>query len=121
MSFQFDNTLPRVDILESLLKNSPISPTVHKHLNRVYQTMLVALAASAVGALVHVNYHVGGILTTIGLIASTFWFAFTPFVPDNQENENKRTGIVCLIAFLTGISIAPLLSMVFELHGDAYV
>lgn len=121
MAFQFDSSLPRVDIFDSLLKSSPISPAVHKHVSRVYQTLLVALATAAVGSLVHVKYEVGGILTTIALIGASLWFAFTPFVAGNQENENKRTGIVCLMAFLTGISIAPGINMVFELHGEGYV
>ena len=121
MSFQFDSSLPRVDFFESLLKTSPVSPAVHKHVGRVYQTLLVALATAAVGALVHVKYEVGGILTTIALIGATFWFAMNPFVAGNQENENKRTGIVCLMAFLTGISIAPALQMAFDLHGERYV
>lgn len=60
-------------------------------------------------------------MTIIGLVAASLWFAFTPFVAGNQENENKRTGIVCLMAFLTGISIAPAISMIFELHGEGYV
>lgn len=118
---QFDSALPQVDIFESALKMTPLAPHVREHVSRVYQTLLVALASAAVGALIQVRYALGGWLTLFATLAATFWFFLTPYKPGHQQNENKRTGILCLVAFLVGCSLGPGLKMTYDTHGDGYV
>jgi hypothetical protein len=50
---------------------------------QVYATLTAAVIVSAVGIVADVNFHIGGVLTTILAFGSLTWLAFTPASPDN--------------------------------------
>lgn len=113
--------MPQVDLFESLLKTAPLSAPVRAHVSRVYQTLLVTLATAALGALLQIRYSIGGWFTAIATLATSFWLIMTPFRRGDQQNENLRTGIVCLTAFLVGCSLGPGLKATYDTLGDMYV
>ena len=82
---------PQVDLSAALLASTPLSPPVKAHIARVYQILVVFLAAAAVGTATQIRFQLGGILTLIGIIATTFWFVLTPY---NGINETKKKAVL---------------------------
>jgi len=87
----------------NLFKNSDITQDVRNHLKHVYMTLGFALFAAAVGSLIDVIYHLGGILTFFCTIGTLVWLF-------SEKDEQKRLGIFGLFALFKGMTIGPLIS-----------
>ncbi|KAG8076627.1 hypothetical protein GUJ93_ZPchr0006g46294 [Zizania palustris] len=94
---------------DSLKDFRQISPAVQSHLKLVYLTLCVALAASAVGAYLHVAWNIGGMLTLIGCLSSISILGGTPV-----HEERKRFGLLLAAALLEGASIGPLIKFAVD-------
>ncbi|CAK8539526.1 unnamed protein product [Lathyrus sativus] len=92
------------------LKNfGQISPVVRNHLKQVYLTLCFAVAAAAVGAYLHVLFHLGGILTTIACVGTSVWLLSTP-----PYEERKRLSLLMAAAMFQGASIGPLIDLAIQ-------
>lgn len=76
----------------------------------MYTTLFAALAVSAAGVLVDMQFRVGGMLTYLGSLAMILWLAVTPQSP---VNDNLRASLLMGFAFLTGIGCGGLVSMIY--------
>lgn len=113
--------MPQVDVFQALLKMADLSRSTQDHMIQVYQALLTMAVAAAVGSLVQARFALGGLFTFVGVLGSVIWLAMNPFKPNDTAVNNKRIGLACLVAFFTGVSMGPLLSMVYQTQGDGYV
>jgi FtsH-binding integral membrane protein len=67
------------------------------------------VAAAAVGAYIHVLFHLGGILTTIACVGTSVWLLSTP-----PYEERKRLGLLMAAAMFQGASIGPLIDLAIQ-------
>ncbi|KAJ1415020.1 Bax inhibitor 1-related [Sesbania bispinosa] len=89
------------------LKNfRQISPLAQNHIKRVYFTLCCAVAASAIGAFLHVLWNIGGFLTTVASLGSMIWLLSTP-----TFEEQKRVSLLMASALFQGASIGPLIDL----------
>nr|CAD1830143.1 unnamed protein product [Ananas comosus var. bracteatus] len=101
---------------ESLKNFRQISPTVQNHLKLVYLTLCCAVAASAVGAYLHVIWNIGGILTMLGCFLSiALLFSVPPHV------ERKRFGLLIAASLLEGASVGPLIKLAIDFDPSILV
>lgn len=97
--------------LSSLLSANQISLPVQRHLVSVYTTLLLAVACAAGGAFFDSQiWQIGGLLTTLGALATMAALAMTPASPATLQ---KRQGLLCLFSALQGASLGPLLNLAF--------
>uniref|UniRef100_A0A0E0CES8 Bax inhibitor 1 n=1 Tax=Oryza meridionalis TaxID=40149 RepID=A0A0E0CES8_9ORYZ len=101
---------------DSLKNFRQISPAVQSHLKLVYLTLCVALAASAVGAYLHVALNIGGMLTMLGCVGSIAWLFSVPVY-----EERKRFGILLAAALLEGASVGPLIKLAVDFDSSILV
>ncbi|EAY84292.1 hypothetical protein OsI_05671 [Oryza sativa Indica Group] len=101
---------------DSLKNFRQISPAVQSHLKLVYLTLCVALAASAVGAYLHVALNIGGMLTMLGCVGSIAWLFSVPVF-----EERKRFGILLAAALLEGASVGPLIKLAVDFDSSILV
>lgn len=94
---------------------SDISKSVQHHLIKVYTTLAATLAFAAIGAVAHLIYNLGGLLTFFGAIGLILMLALTPH---NEENIIKRSLFLLGIGFFQGASIGPLLARVLEIDNS---
>ncbi|KAJ1391728.1 Bax inhibitor 1-related [Sesbania bispinosa] len=93
------------------LKNfRQISPVVQNHLKQVYFTLCFAVVAAAVGAYLHVLFHVGGFLTTVACVGSSIWLLSTP-----PNEERKRVSLLMASSLFQGASIGPLIDLAIQI------
>ena len=52
--------------VNKLLKARDISPQVQRHLQHTYATLAAGVAMAFIGTLLHLRYHVGGLVTAVG-------------------------------------------------------
>lgn len=101
---------------DSLKNFRQISPTVQNHLKQVYLSLCCALIASAVGAYFHVLWNIGGLLTTIGCMATMAWLLATP-----PYEEQKRVSLLMAAGLLEGASIGPLIDLAIDFDPSILV
>ncbi|CAE7239234.1 tmbim6 [Symbiodinium sp. KB8] len=92
--------------LQALLKAGDISAGTQDHLARVYLTLCIGLAASSVGAYVHMLTHMGGMLSSLAALGLTLWLAFDA----DKTNTLKRVSIFTAFCFAKGMSVGPLVA-----------
>jgi FtsH-binding integral membrane protein len=88
------------------------TPTVQRHLFKVYTTLAATLACAALGSVAHLYYNIGGLLTVFGGIGLILALCLTPF---KEKNVPLRTLYLFGVGFLEGASIGPLLQAVLEI------
>ncbi|KAG4973059.1 hypothetical protein JHK87_029880 [Glycine soja] len=95
------------------LKNfRQISPVVQNHLKQVYFTLCFAVVAAAVGAYLHVLLNIGGFLTTVACMGSSFWLLSTP---PFEEACRKRVTLLMAASLFQGSSIGPLIDLAIHI------
>ncbi|KAI5093212.1 bax inhibitor 1 [Silurus meridionalis] len=111
------NVFDRNINFDALFKFSQISRSTQQHLKNVYASLSMCMFVAAAGAYVHVVTRLlqGGLLSVLGSLAMMMWLSMTPHSP---ETEKKRLAILSAFAFLTGLSILLLVSMVNMFLGS---
>lgn len=115
-----------------------ISPRIQRHLAKVYVTLAGMLVFATLGVMSDVAYHIGGILTFVGVLALIFMLAYTApppesFLPVRQQRTEGKTGddskplvdensnqtslelrlaMLAALGFLEGACIGPLVELV---------
>ncbi|KAJ8485335.1 hypothetical protein OPV22_017820 [Ensete ventricosum] len=95
---------------DSLKNLRHIQPAVQNHLKLVYLTLCCALAASAVGAYLHILTNIGGVITMLGCLVSTVWLLLS--TPPHEER--KRFGFLMAASVLEGASVGPLIELAID-------
>lgn len=98
---------------DSLKNFRQISPVVQNHIKRVYLTLCCAIAASAVGAFLHVLWNIGGFLTTLACFGTIIWLLSTP-----PFEEQKRLSLLMASALFQGASIGPLIDLAIAIDSS---
>jgi hypothetical protein len=87
----------------SLRNFNKLSSPVQSHLQKVYLTLAAALLVSALGVYVHTLWHIGGLITSVGFIATTAWLVSTPSTPAEE---------VCAFVLLSFLSFSSTMCMI---------
>eukprot|EP00270_Netrium_digitus_P005551 TRINITY_DN173_c0_g1_i1.p1 TRINITY_DN173_c0_g1~~TRINITY_DN173_c0_g1_i1.p1 ORF type:complete len:257 (+),score=64.92 TRINITY_DN173_c0_g1_i1:154-924(+) len=102
---------------EAVKNFSTLSPSVQKHLQKVYLTLAASLLVVALGVWVDVTVvNLGGFLSTIAFAASVFWLNSTP---PTTGNQGQRMKLLMAAAFFQGCSLGPLIGTVLGMEGGA--
>lgn len=96
---------------QKVLEFSNLEKPVQSHLKNVYSCLAISMLVAAVGAYVHIftNFMQAGFLTAIASLGLMLWLYMTPHT---RENTTKRLAILAGFAFLTGMSLGPVMEMV---------
>ncbi|KAG2424171.1 hypothetical protein HXX76_014704 [Chlamydomonas incerta] len=94
--------------LNTFLKFSQLAPGVQAYLQRVYLTLSVAVALSALGCFLDIQYHFGGWLTGLAGFGCMLGLAFTSATP---QTLNKRYALLGGFAFCQGAALGPLVGL----------
>lgn len=89
--------------------NAKLEQPVRQHLKNVYGTLTMTTTLAAVGSYAHFYTPLqAGFLTSIGALGTLMGLCLTP---DNGKNMNYRLGLLFGFAFLSGISLGPILQV----------
>jgi FtsH-binding integral membrane protein len=91
----------------AVLKSTPFSPEIQKHLALVYADLLAGLVVASCGVMLDLQLRIGGRLTALVSIGVLIWMSSTP-----SHEQSKRLLQFAGFAFLQGLSIGPLVGMV---------
>lgn len=99
---------------KSLGDFSQLEKTTQMHLKNVYSCLAIAMFAAAAGSYVHIftGFIQAGLLTSLAGIGLLIWLGMTPHTP---ENTPKRMGLLSGFAFMTGLSLGPLMMIVADI------
>ncbi|CAL5228639.1 g11806 [Coccomyxa viridis] len=98
----------------SLLKFTPLSVPVQKHLEKVYATLAAALVVAALGAYVQILTGLSAGL--VGVIGGVICMTALSVVQPTAYNISKRYGLLAGAAFCNGFVVGPLVDMALGLH-----
>ena len=97
----------------------PISLQARRHLTKVYSTLFLTVALTALGSLIHLRYHMGGMLTqllSLGLLAA---IGASSFSQSSQTSSSSSSSVIrgvpnsllllCAYGFCQGLSIGPII------------
>lgn len=90
--------------MSTLLKMHDVSPVVQSHLAQVYTALTLTLLSASVGSWAHVQFHLGGMLTTI----ATFGIMMLLGGDADKSFNNRRLGYLLAFGFFKGCSIGSL-------------
>jgi len=96
--------------------NTKFEPHVRGHLKNVYASLTMTVAASTVGAYVHLFTNIlqgGGLLFSLvaaGLALGLF------MTPDNGKNRGTRMAMLLGFGFLTGLGMGPMLQLAMMMN-----
>lgn len=90
--------------MDSIFRMTDITSDVQSHLVKVYTALCVTLFAATIGAYVHIQTHIGGMLTGIATMGVMMLLNQTP-----QHEEQKRMGLLAAFGFFKGASIGPII------------
>lgn len=98
---------------EAVFKFDHLERGVQSHLKKVYGTLSISMLSAAVGAYVHLFTGMmrAGFLTALASVGLLIWLASTHH---SKENEMKRLGILSGFAFLTGLSLGPVMDFAID-------
>jgi FtsH-binding integral membrane protein len=82
-----------------------LSASAKTHLSKVYLSLLATVAASAVGAALHLLFNVGGLLTQLGLFVALVAF-------HGASSFGTRLALLLAFGALQGASLGPLIERV---------
>lgn len=105
------NIFERGFSMDSIFRMTDVQPDVQQHLVKVYSTLCVALFAATFGAYIHIQTHIGGMLTGIATMGMMMILQQTP-----QQEQQKRLGLLAAFGFFKGASIGPIID--HALHVD---
>lgn len=91
---------------QTLFKFTQLTPTVQKHVEKVYATLAASLLVAAGGVYFNLLTGIGGWLTMLTFVGCVFMLASTPAQP---EKLNKRYMLLAGAAFSQGASLGPLI------------
>ncbi|PNW89070.1 hypothetical protein CHLRE_01g061807v5 [Chlamydomonas reinhardtii] len=94
--------------LNTFLKFTQLDPGVQAYLQRVYLTLSVAVAISALGCFLDIQYSIGGWLTGLMGFGCMLGLAFTSATP---QTLNKRYALLGGFAFCQGAALGPLVGL----------
>lgn len=101
--------------INTLLKNSDLTPSTQHHLARVYVTLACALLSAAAGATFgQYVYSMGVLIPSIAFIGLSAWLTSTPFTP---ATDGKRAKLLAGAAFANGLSLSPLIGMAISVNA----
>jgi FtsH-binding integral membrane protein len=104
---------PTFDHLNAFKDFSSWSPNLQAHLVRVYTLLASGMLAAAIGSYVHMNlFPLGGLLSTLATLGFLFLIAMTPAI---EQNDGTRISYFAAFSFFQGLSIGPLLSLVYAM------
>ncbi|KAG2432725.1 hypothetical protein HYH02_012859 [Chlamydomonas schloesseri] len=92
----------------TFLKFTQLDPGVQAYLQRVYLTLSVAVAISALGCFLDIQYRIGGWLTGLLGFGCMLGLAFTSATP---QTLNKRYALLAGFAFCQGAALGPLVGL----------
>jgi len=92
---------------------SPLDSKLHNHLLKVYTSLAATFGAATLGALCHLKYGVGGLLT---FVAELIVLSCITGIPHNRGTILSRFGLLLSFGFLLGCSIGPLVSYAIHLQ-----
>jgi len=67
--------------LQAMLKSNDISSGTQSHLARVYSVLSFGLGVAALGSWVHLQTHLGGMLSTLATFGFLLWLSFDQVRP----------------------------------------
>lgn len=94
---------------ESVLNFSHIDKRIQSHLCKVYTTLALTLACTALGAAVEV--YIGGFVGFVSQLAAFAAIISLGVMHPTKENLMKRKAILAFFGFCQGLAIGPLLSL----------
>lgn len=83
---------------------------------QVYLTLAGGVLVAALGSVVHLYLHLGGLLSTLVCLGSLVWLASESSKPSTPEEDQKRLGIFALFTFAQGLTLGGLVEMFFILN-----
>eukprot|EP01006_Ploeotia_vitrea_P009665 TRINITY_DN23590_c0_g1_i1.p2 TRINITY_DN23590_c0_g1~~TRINITY_DN23590_c0_g1_i1.p2 ORF type:complete len:246 (-),score=31.72 TRINITY_DN23590_c0_g1_i1:1574-2311(-) len=86
-----------------------IDSKARTHIAKVYSTLTGATAAVAIGALFTIYYHVNQTLCWLGALGFMIGLAWTPHIPGDEAQQNKRLLLLAATAFFKGAALGPLI------------
>merc|ERR1711974_562663 len=90
--------------LQAMLKSNDVSAGTQSHLARVYSVLSLGLGVAALGSWIHLQTHLGGVLSTLATFGFLLWLSFD----QDKSNQLKRIGIFSGFCFAKGLSIGGL-------------
>jgi FtsH-binding integral membrane protein len=109
MSLLSGNSKIKLDVL---FNNADIDDRVRQHLAKVYSTLGLALGFAAAGAIVHMYFNIGGILSSLACIGLMIYLA----LDQNKTEYPRRIAALSAFGFFQGASLGPLMAQ--ALHVD---
>jgi len=95
---------------QALGKTGDLSVETKQHLAKTYIALIMTVMAGAVGALAHLWFNIGGLLTQLGMFVALIAFQTTP-----SQDSNKlasRAALLLTFGVLQGMSLGPLIEHV---------
>ena len=89
------------------------SPAARAHLVDVYNHLTLGVALAAVGAWLHLQTNLGGLLSALGALGCLLALSGTP---DSAVTRGKRTGLFLGFTLLKGLSLGPLIAMALRVN-----
>eukprot|EP00741_Cyanophora_paradoxa_P009507 tig00001497_g9207.t1 len=97
---------------DAVFSTKPLTEPVRAHLMRVYSTLAACLLSAALGSMSFVKFGFGGgAAAALGSLFSMLYLAFTPYMPGNVQQQQKRTLALMVMAFFHGSNLGPLILM----------
>merc|ERR1719198_375931 len=91
MSFQSNSFFrPTPFNSKALFQSGAVSPAARAHLVDVYNHLTLGVALAAVGAWLHLQTNLGGLLSALGALGCLLALSGTP---DSAVTRGKRTGL----------------------------
>jgi len=109
-------SVPVVNIAEMFSPKQLTAP-VRSHLSKVYATLGLALFMCSLGAMAHLRFNLGGVLSTVGAIGLMILLTFDR----DQQNIPKRLAILSGFGFLQGCSIGPLVGVALDVDPSILI
>jgi FtsH-binding integral membrane protein len=109
------SSAPQKDLFHHLTNFTlPISPKARRHLTHVYATLFLTVAFTALGSLLHLRYHAGGLFTHFASMGLLVAIAATASSPGSSPSAwvkgvPNALWLLCAYGVCQGLSIGPLI------------
>jgi FtsH-binding integral membrane protein len=101
--------------LDSITNFSHLSTEIQQHLVKVYSTLVMLIAFSAIGCLTAIQYNIGSGLAAFFTFATLIYLTlFSQYEP--YKSQNTRLAVVCAFGFFEGASLANLVNYTLEVN-----
>jgi len=102
---------------DQLFNNADLDNNIRSHLAKVYATLGMTLMSAAVGVIAHIQWNLGGILSTIACVAVMIYLGMTR----QKLDMTSRLGLIALFGFLKGVTIGPLMVLAIAIDPSVIV